>query len=218
DGPFLGVPEKYKGYVLYFDPPWLEGIKGHESTKDDYVLHGITVGGKTLEQWITESPGAAMTVMRVPPGYRLDPIPGYRIESQLLKNSLVIFVIPNTPVVQSPSVVQTKITKTTITQPATAQTTTTQTQLPPGVRNDEIEWYNGLRDFLRETLKMIIPSGPHIEKMVSDEGMAVWVNCFTHESYNPNIGMNYEELEMVGDHAMEYNFIMYMYLTIPNIT
>ncbi len=96
DGGFTGVPPNYKGVVLYFDPPWLpEHIKGHESTKDQYILHGIKVGDKTLEQWIQSCPQCAMVVARVPPGYRLDPVPGWKIESQVLKNSLVIFCVIN---------------------------------------------------------------------------------------------------------------------------
>jgi len=199
DEGFAGVPAQYKDAVLYLDPPWLpESIKGHESTKEQYVLHGIKVGDKTLEQWIDSCRQCAMIVMRVPPGYQLDPIPGFKIESQLLKNSLVIFVTPSLPVVQSPIVpaVGTKKEK----------------------KDNFQEWYNGLRNFLREILKMIVPSPELIEKMVSDEAMKIWVNCFTHETYDPNVGKNYEELELVGDHAMEYNFIMYLYKTIPNVT
>lgn len=195
DEGFTGVPPQYKDAVLYLDPPWLpESIKGHESTKEQYILHGIKIGDKTLEQWIESCRQCAMIVMRVPPGYQLDPIPGFKIESQLLKNSLVIFVTPSS-------------------------------ELPiTEIKKDEIkkdnfqEWYDGLRNFLRETLKMIIPSSELIEKMVSEEAMKIWVNCFTHETYDPNVGKNYEELELVGDHAMEYNFIMYLYKTIPNVT
>jgi len=204
DEGFTGVPDKYKGVVLYFDPPWLpENIKGHESTKDQYILHGIKVGGKTLEQWIASCPNCAMIVARVPPGYRLDSIPGFKVETQLIKNSLVLFAIPekaSAPVTQKAVVTM---------QPRT---------LPPGVEPHEIDWYVGLRNYLFELLKMIVPSEKHRETMVSDKAMEVWVPCFTHESYNPNIGMNYEELEMVGDHAMEYNFIMYLYKTMPGIT
>lgn len=205
DGPFTGVPKQYKDVVLYFDPPWLpEGIKGHESTKEQYILHGIKIGDKTLEQWIASCPNCAMVVARVPPGYQLDPIQGFKVESQLLKNSLVIFVTPEkiAPVFPVP----------------VTSIVTTREVLPPGVEPGEINWYNGLRNYLREILKMIVPSEAHREQMVSDKAMKVWVPCFTHESYNPNPGMNYEELEMVGDHAMEYNFIMYLYNTVPEIT
>ena len=249
DAAFTGVPPNYSDIVLYFDPPWLpETIKGHESTKDQYLLHGIKIGDKTLEQWITSCPNCAMVVMRVPPGYRLDNIPGYKTDQILLKNSLVIFVMPDTagaaPTQATPSAaVPTKITvpatglktfyvgsleaiKPVVvpTPPVVTPAVVTPVvatpegiKLPPGVEPYEVDWYNGLKVFLLETLKMILPSEDFRRKMVTDETMKVWVPCFTDESYNPNVGMNYEELELVGDHAMESNFIMYIYLNIPQI-
>lgn len=196
DEAFAGVPAQYKDSVLYLDPPWLpEDIKGHESTKEQYILRGIKIGDKTLEQWIESCRQCAMIVMRVPPGYQLDPIPGFKIESQLLKNSLVIFVTPEISHIM-PSLIRKTEEK----------------------KDNFQEWHDGLRNFLRQTLKTIVPSSELIEKMVSEEAMKIWVNCFTHETYDPNVGKNYEELELVGDHAMEYNFIMYLYKTIPNVT
>lgn len=225
DGGFTGVPPNYKGVVLYFDPPWLpEHIKGHESTKDQYILHGIKVGDKTLEQWIQSCPQCAMVVARVPPGYRLDPVPGWKIESQVLKNSLVIFATPEIPTKKSPpvspaptSVVAMRKISVPVTKPAVAPQPTAG-KLPIGVTENERGWYEGLRNYLRNLLKIIIPSEPHRERMVNENAMEVWVPCFTHESFDPNVGRNYEELELVGDHSMEFNFIKYMYLTIPGIT
>ena len=253
DGPFTGVPANYPGVVLYFDPPWLpEHIKGHESTKDQYVLHGIKIGDKTLEQWITSCANCSMVVMRVPPGYKLDNIPGYKTDQVLLKNSLVIFVTPdNRPPGQSEQVIQpvqttleqkqlevakpitpvqptlktfyvgTSDPRTPLVPPPVVTfsvTTISGTKLPKGVDASEIDWYNGLKGFLLEFLKMILPTEEYRQKMVTDEAMEVWVPCFTEENYHPDIGMNYEELELVGDHMMESNFIMYIYLNIPQIT
>lgn len=191
EGPFQGIPNDYKGSVLYFDPPWLPStIKGDESTKEDYVLHGIKVGDKTLEQWIDASRHASMIVIRVPPGYKLDPVPGFTYEQMLLgrkKNSLLIIAYP-TQQLQEP-----------------------QVGVTPGV---DPTWYNGLRDYLmNQILPLIVGKPEQREMMVSPEMMnEVWIPCFTHESFDPNVGNNYEELEFVGDHAMEYNFIMYLYL------
>jgi len=239
---FGGVPPQYKDVVLYFDPPWLpETIKGHESTKDQYVLHGIKIGDKTLEQWIASCPQCSMIVMRVPPGYQLDPIPGFKIESQLLKNSLVIFAVPErVPVQPTPNVpaqpIQVQVQIVQPTQAPIVQVKDVKSPIRPVqtefVPNQAIKdqkddgnrvrdyntWYNGLRNYLRETLKIIVPSPELRERMVSDEAMKIWVNCFTHETYDPNVGRNFEELEFVGDHAMEYNFVIYLYKTIPNIT
>lgn len=234
DDAFAGIPSSHKmNTVLYFDPPWLpETIKGHESKKTDYLTKGIKIGGKTLEQWITECPECAMIVMRVPPGYQLDPVKGFYIESFPIpprkKSSLLIFATPESKV---PAGVKSAPVQVSPKQPSSRRLSPTRRprvetepsrplteKLPPGVDPSETEWYEGLRNFLRETLKMILPSERHREQMVSYEAMEVWVPCFTHESFNPNVGMNYEELELVGDHAMEYNFIMYLYLTIPDVT
>jgi len=239
DEDFTGVPANYKGVVLYFDPPWLpETIKGHESTKEQYILEGIKVGDKTLEEWIALCPNCAMVVARVPPGYRLKAIPGWNVESVLLKNSLVLFVTPagQAPVRSTLAPVVTPVITAATTTPTpavvlsptatafvpTAVLTTTVTQisdLPIGVTEKDRQWYEGLRNYLKnEVLTTIIPSEPHREIMISKKAMEIWVPSFTHESYDPNIGRNYEELELVGDHAMEFSFIYYMYLTIPGVT
>ncbi len=235
DESFTGVPVNYKGVVLYFDPPWLpETIKGHESTKEQYILEGIKVGDKTLEEWIASCPNCAMVVARVPPGYRFKPIAGWNVESVLLKNSLVLFVTPSVPApVVIPAAAVTPITTASVVTPtpsvvlsptATAFVPTTAivtqtSDLPIGVTDKDRQWYEGLRNYLKnELLPMIVPSEPHREMMISKKAMEIWVPCFTHESYDPNIGRNYEELELVGDHAMEFSFIYYMYLTIPSVT
>jgi dsRNA-specific ribonuclease len=208
DKPFTGVPDKYKGVVLYMDPPWLpEHIKGHESTKEDYILHGIKVGDRTLEQWIESCKNCAMVVMRVPPGYRMDPIPGVKYDTVLLKNSLVYFATPEQPILKP------------IAPITTATVVTKKVDIKPVIEPSEQQWREGLKRYLRDDLlKILLPSESHRAQMVSDEAMKVWVPCFTHESYDPNPGHNYEELEFLGDHSMEFSFVKYLYKTIPNIT
>ena len=139
DDPFTGVPPNYKGSVLYLDPPWLpSGVSGNKYSKDQYILTGMKIGDKTLEQWIAECTACAMVVMRVPPGYVLNPIPGFKTEEVLIKNSLVIFVTPTSPA-----------------QPITGnQKTIDSDELPPGVLPTERNWYDGLRGYLRNLLKI----------------------------------------------------------------
>lgn len=234
---FEGVPEKYKNSVLYFDPPWLPaGIKGHESTKDQYILDDIKIGDKTLEEWIALCSHCAMIVARVPPGYRTKPVQGFKIEQINLKNSDVVFAIPNR-VIENMSrkpastlpkppasltsglpALPTSISTSALPALPTSTLTTGLEKLPPGVDENDRQWYENLRAFLRDDiLKRIISSEEHRNKMVSFEAMKIWVVCFTHESYNPNKGMNYEELELLGDHSMEHAFVKYLYNTIPNM-
>jgi dsRNA-specific ribonuclease len=195
DEAFNGIPDSHKDVVLYFDPPWLpDDIPGDKSSEADYLLEGIKIGDKTLEQWIAECRNCAMVVMRVPPNYKLKPIPNFDIEEIKIRKSLLIFVTPRSL------------------QPKKSLAIT-RSVLPEGVEESEREWYEGLRGFIYNLLSMIIPDPNAREAMVSDEAMKVWVPCFTHESYDRNMGSNYEELELVGDHAMEYNFMMYLYLS-----
>ena len=78
------------GCAIYFDPPWLpESIPGDFSSKQDYILEGIVIGSKTLEQWLeTYSKTVYMMVFRVPPNYKLKAVDGwkYEIEELITRN------------------------------------------------------------------------------------------------------------------------------------
>lgn len=206
---FNGVPATYPGTVLYFDPPWLPShIKGHESTKEDYVLHGIKIGDKTLEQWLEACKHCALIAMRVPPGYKLDPIPGFTYDQMLIgpkQNSLLILAKYNPTTLPLPPLQPVPVVPV---QPVVQKQT-----------NDYNKWYEGLKNYLfNNILKSIVPSEEHRLKMVSPEAMAIWVPCFTHKSFDPNIGNNYEELETVGDKELAYVFVLYLYLNYPKMT
>lgn len=212
DTPFAGVPEQYKSVnvVLYFDPPWLPAnIKGHEMTgKEQYVLHGIKVGEYTLEQWIQSCPHCDLIVARVPPNYKLDPVPGFVVEELLIKNSLVLFI---TPVDKTKKIVM------------TGKEFVPQSPIKSPIKDedekDEKDWLNGLREFLRNDLLIkFIPEEKFRDIMTSDEAMKIWKNVFTHESYNANVGENYEELELLGDAVMDLAFLKYLYMKYPKIT
>jgi dsRNA-specific ribonuclease len=68
------------GCGIFFDPPWLpEHIPGHISQKSDYILHGIEVGGKTLEEWLYHyTKSVYIITFRVPPDYKLDQVKGWK--------------------------------------------------------------------------------------------------------------------------------------------
>ena len=87
DGPDLTAAA---GCGIFFDPPWLpESIPGHQSKKDDYILQGIKIGEKTLEQWLTfYSYSVYIITFRVPPNYTLHPVEGwdYQIDDIYTRN------------------------------------------------------------------------------------------------------------------------------------
>ena len=191
---FNGVPETYQNVVLYFDPPWLPSeIKGDESSKSDYLLSGIKMSGKTLEDWIKECKNCALVGLKVPPGYKLESLPNHNVEILNLRKSDLIIITPKEkPIIK---------------------------EFIETVDQDYLEWRNNLKTYLRDDLLAKILPNPELrEKMVSDEAMEIWEVAFTHESFNPNIGENYEEMELYGDRVMGVNFLKYMMQRFPTIT
>ena len=192
DTGFPGINPDDTGVVLYMDPPWLPSdIKGHESTKEQYILSGIRVGPYTLEQWIATCPNCAMVVIRVPPGYQLAPVPGFLYENIPVSKSLLIIatsevgmrlaIHPPVPVV--------------IQEP------------PIAVSIDESKWETDLRNFIYTTLAKFIPDEKVRTELVSEKAMPYWITAFTHESYDPL--NNFEDLETLGDKMLKSVFIRY---------
>lgn len=76
---------------------------------------------------------------------------------------------------------------------------------------EEEKWLENLKEFL---LQNIIPYTTEDKELwpilVSEEAMKIWKVAFTHESYNPNKGENYEELEKLGDKVLGLNFLLYL--------
>lgn len=50
-----------------------------------------------------------------------------------------------------------------------------------------------------------------IDKLIDDESLIVWKKAFTHPSYDPNPGNNYEELELLGDLHLSSSFSKMLY-------
>ncbi len=55
-------------------------------------------------------------------------------------------------------------------------------------------------------------------KLVSPEAMIFWIIGFTHKTYNPNPGKNYEVLEFTGDRMEKAAYSAYMTINYPDIT
>jgi dsRNA-specific ribonuclease len=99
-GEFTGVNNDEKGYVVYFDPPWLPtGISGLKFDKSQYILKDAMVGQYTIEDWLTHLPNASLVVYRVPPGYNFREVQGWKIlvndELSNKKNARLVIAINN---------------------------------------------------------------------------------------------------------------------------
>jgi len=62
---FTGVPEKFKGAVVFMDPTWADPETG------ETLEQGIMVEGKTLEEWLDELDHCALVAFYLPPDYKL---------------------------------------------------------------------------------------------------------------------------------------------------
>lgn len=72
-----------------------------------------------------------------------------------------------------------------------------------------------LKDFIKEIISKLQSNEAIIDKISESE---LWEIAFTHESYNPNPGENYEVLEKIGDAAMKLAFSEYLFNRIEMIS
>jgi len=80
------------------------------------------------------------------------------------------------------------------------------------------KWFIGLQHYLyNDILPLAEPDPTRRLKLVDQEPMLLWAKTFTHETYNPNLGQNYEELEKLGDAVMKTIFIKYLMIRFANI-
>lgn len=200
DVPFTGVPKDVPNAVFVADPPWLPSdVKGQKSSKDQYLLSGITLSGKTLEEWIADCKHCALSVIRVPPGYKLKPVPGFEHEELMVKNSMLIISKP------------TVATKASLLKEQYSKNQELQ-------KEKEKEWRDNLKNYLRnELLPRALSNPEYLDKLVDDEAMETWVKVFTSKDYSPNIDENYEVLELLGDKLLGYLYVKYMNASYPDL-
>lgn len=91
--------KEIENLVVFFDPPWLpDHISGHESTPDEYLLDGITIGDKTLEEWLVSLSKiipCKLVIFRVPPNYKFEKVDKWHCRGQPVKNSLYYICVPS---------------------------------------------------------------------------------------------------------------------------
>ena len=80
-------------------------------------------------------------------------------------------------------------------------------------------WLNELLEFIREILiTRITENEDEIDLLLGDDVLDYWIKAFTHKSWNPNVGENYERLEKIGDNAMDLAYDDFLLANYPNIT
>lgn len=76
---------------------------------------------------------------------------------------------------------------------------------------EELNWMNRFREYIYTNILPVVDPNPESRKMyVTAAAMKVWMAAFTHKSYDPNPGKNYEVLEKVGDKIMEVHFVWFI--------
>ena len=194
DSPFQEVT---CGAVLFIDAPWI--TPGVETfTKENYILQGMTLGGKTLENWIKDCQQCALVAIKVPPGYRLEKIEGIETKEFLLKNSLLILA-------------ERKISDN------LSRNRERYLQEKEREKQEYLKWRSELKEFLRTNiLPLALTSPAAIDKLLADETFHIWETTFTHESFSPTFGTNYEENELYGDAVFSACYIKYIMQAHPN--
>ncbi len=189
-GTFEGVPKEFAGSVLYIDPPWLPShISPVESSPSQYIRHGIRVGPYTLEEVMDRCRHCAMVVIRVPPGYQLDSVPGFTCDKVLLKKSDVFFCTSAEGMDYARTHFPLK-----------------EKSSSEGEEPEEV-WVERLKNFLKDFIKSVVEP-EQLDLYFTPEAMEIWKKAFTHESYS--ISDNYEELETLGDGILKFLFIRYL--------
>ena len=85
--------------------------------------------------------------------------------------------------------------------------------------SEELKWKQNLREFLRTLLTPAFVKKPeHLEKILTPDAMNRWTIAFTEKSYNEKLGENYEQLEALGDKALDFVFYQYVLERYPNMT
>ena len=191
------VKEVTCGSILFLDPAWTTKA-GHEATKSDYVLENLKMGNKTLEEWAAGCSQCSLIVFKLPPGYKLKPVPNVTMKQILLKNSLLC-ILENS---QNQKVCNKNIEK-----------IREQEQIE---KEEYARWSTDLKLFLmNEMLPRVVTSKEAIEKLVSKEAMEIWEVAFTHESFDPNRGKNYEEIELLGDLVIGNVYVRFIFESYP---
>ena len=184
------------GSVLFIDAPWLpKEIKGQESTKEEYILEGLKVGDKTLEEWATNCPNCSLVALKLPVGYKMN-IKNMKVKELNLKN-ILMWILLNPHKTKECDNIEKYIERSKI-----------QEQKE---KEEYIRWSEDLKHFLRtEMLPRVTTSKDAIEKMLAPEHFQLWERSFTDSTFDPNQEKNYEIVELLGDAVLENVYLRFI--------
>ena len=190
------------GSVLFIDAPWLpKGKVGQESTKEEYILEGLKVGDKTLEEWVTSCPNCSLVVLKLPVGYKMN-IKNMKVKELNLKK-ILMWILLNPHKTKECDNIEKYIERSKI-----------QEQKE---KEEYARWSEDLKHFLRtEMLPRVTTSKDAIEKMLAPEHFSLWEAAFTDSTFDPNQDRNYERLELLGDAVLENVYLRYISQSYPS--
>lgn len=196
---FGGVPDTpdQAGSVVFFDPSWT--LPG--STQP--LQAGIRFEQVPLEGWAARLKHCALVVYRVPLGYRFGPVDAaFRVEIVDMHQARLIILSSALGLAAAEQ------------RGIAAFNAAAQQKLRD---LDSETWISTFQAFIYQQLARIIPDEQaRIPYVGSYEIMRIWLNAFTHESYD--LSHNYEQLETLGDRALEFAFTRYLIRKFPQIT
>lgn len=203
---FNGVPEspETNGSVVYFDPNWLPlGVDPATATTQQYLMSGIRFGPYTLETWAERLTHCSLLVYCVPPGYRFGGVRDiFKVEIVDLRKSRLVILSSTTGLAAAEQ----------------RGIATFNAQAQAKLRDqDSQEWISAFQAFIYQQLARIIPDEQaRVPYVGTYEVMRIWLNAFTHQSFD--LAHNYEQLETLGDRALEFAFTRYLMRKFPQIT
>ena len=202
-------------------PEWLPRVK-----------KGYTIGGISLEDIIKSNKQADIITLHLPPNYKFGELDDFKLGSVDLNGFTLFFAIPITEKTKEKVKFSHENNQKKKAADEGGVVLREEVVLPDdyykGVanlktgfdiwKNNDKEWERELKLYLKDKLlpKINLPK-EKINKLLDDESMETWKAVFTHDTYNPNIGKNYEQLETLGDFVMSTSFVDHVIQETGNI-
>jgi dsRNA-specific ribonuclease len=159
------------------------------------------IGGFKIEDWLPALTHLSIIVIKAPKDFILNPVDGFTYITEELENENLIFAMSDKGMKEAERKGLTEYQK------------LTEDKLK---EQNSLEWWQRFQIYIYNLLERIIPTPEDRFPYITDEPMKIWAKAFTHESFNRDF--NYEQLETLGDRALEFIFSRYLIKRFPTIT